>query len=617
VENQICSRFIEGNFRSPSHAVPAHSSIIFEIEIPRTFGLRGVSLVWIHDENNQYDFIKMKWMGIKSGRDIFETEVKVDDKGLNWYYFQLKTVTGVFYVGKSNENYVIQDKEPSSWLLTVYDDAFETPDWIKGGLFYHIFVDRFSKDGPANIKDDVILRSDWGGVPSFQPNENGEVVNNDFFGGNLKGIRSKLDFIQSLGVSCLYLSPIFEAYSNHKYDTGDFTKIDQMFGTSDDFQELCEEADKRGIRILLDGVFNHTGSDSIYFNKKGRYENVGAYQSKESEYYPWYQFIDFPEEYESWWGIHTLPSVNKENPSYLEFITGKKGIAARWLKAGASGWRLDVVDELPDHFIEQIRTAVKSQNEDALIVGEVWEDASYKISYGKRKHYLLGNQLDSVMNYPFMNAIIQFVRYGDAENLHYVINEILHNYPPPVVHSLMNILGTHDTPRILTALGGKELVRASKEEMSRTKMTSEERNKAINLLQMASLIQVTLPGVPCIYYGDEAGLEGYGDPFNRRCYPWGREEVSLIDWYQKLGTIRKNWSVFKKGDYKTIYASQHIFIFQRKNEKEQVVIGVNRSQDPFSMDIEGEYTDLLNSIKVNTNYILDLNSYCFLGRRLL
>lgn len=614
MENQICSRFTEGNFRSPSHAVPTYSSIMFEIEVPRTFGLREVSLVRIYDENNEYEYIKMKWQGIQSGRDIFEVEIEVNQKGLNWYYFQLKTMNDVFYLGKSKGKYVLQDTEPPSWLLTVYDNSFKTPEWIKGGLFYHIFVDRFSKKGMTILKDDVILRKDWGGLPKFKPDKNGEVLNNDFFGGNLQGIISKLDYLQSLGVTCIYLSPIFEAYSNHKYDTGDYTKIDPMFGTSEDFRELCEEGKKRGIRILLDGVFNHTGSDSHYFNKKGKYKNVGAYQSKKSKYYRWFTFNDYPEEYNCWWGIDTLPTVNKEDSTYIEFITGSNGVVKNWLEAGAAGWRLDVADELPDHFIEKLRTAVKSHNEEALIVGEVWEDASYKISYEKRKHYLLGDQLDSVMNYPFMNAIVQFVRHGDANYLHDVINEVLQNYPPPVVHCLMNILGTHDTIRILTALGGKELIDAAKEEKSSITMTKEEREKGITLLHMASLIQMTLPGVPCIYYGDEAGIEGYEDPFNRRCYPWGSEEVSLINWYKKMGEIRKKWTVFKEGNYKTIYANHHVFIFQRTNEKEKVVVGVNRSEHSFRINVDGEYSDLINNIRVNTEYCIESNHFFLLGR---
>lgn len=615
LENQICSRFEEGNFRSPAGAVPTDSSIIFEIEVPRLYGLKDVYLVRIQDDTNQYDYFKMIWMGIHNGRDVYETTINVDKKGLNWYYFQLSSSTHVSYLGKDKQSFIITDVEPPSWQLTVYDPSFSTPDWIKGGIIYHLFVDRFFRVGKPELKKDTIIREDWGGLPIYAPNEDGEILNNDFFGGNLKGIVSKLDYILSLGVTCIYLSPIFEAYSNHKYDTGDFTRIDSMFGTLDDFHELCREGKKRGIRILLDGVFNHTGSDSFYFNKKGTYDSIGAYQSKESIYYHWYKFIDYPDQYESWWGIDTLPAVKEVEPTYLNFITGKEGIARKWLKEGASGWRLDVVDELPDLFLERFRKTVKDYNPDSLIIGEVWEDASHKKAYGNRRHYFMGKQLDSVMNYPFMNAIIKFVRYGDAETLHDVVMSILQNYPHQVVHCLMNMLGTHDTRRILTALGGNELNNASKEEMSKETMTNSERQKAIQLLQMASLIQMTLPGVPCIYYGDEVGLEGYEDPFNRRCYPWGQEEELLLNWYKKLGDLRKSWTVFKEGDYETIYAQHRVFVFQRYNEDEKVVIGVNRSNEPFPLETGEGYDNVLEEHSVKGEYIIQPNGYCLLAKK--
>ncbi|RTR28805.1 glycoside hydrolase family 13 protein [Robertmurraya yapensis] len=615
MENRICSRFEGGNFRYPSGAVPTHSTLIFEIEVPRFYGVKEVSLVLINDRDHQYHRLRMGWKGIDNGRDLYELGIELGEAGLNWYYFQLDSLTEVKYVGINEGDSIISEHEPSSWQLTVYDEKFTTPDWIKGGIFYHIFVDRFARIGKTVVKDDIVFRDDWGGLPTYKPNEEGEVLNNDFFGGNLKGIIGKLDYIHSLGVTCIYLSPIFEAYSNHKYDTGDFTKIDPMFGTLSDFRKLCKEAKRRGIRVIMDGVFNHVGSDSVYFNKNGTYQEIGAYQSKASPYYSWFKFIDYPDKYESWWGIQTLPSVNEEEPTYVEFITGENGITKKWLEEGASGWRLDVVDELPDPFIEKIRQAIKSSQPESLLIGEVWEDASNKIAYGHRKKYLLGKQLDSVMNYPFMNGIIEFVRNGNAEQLDSVVTSILQNYPSSVVHCLMNMLGTHDTQRILTALGGKDLSHAPKEEQADTCMTKKERQDAIQLLKMASLLQMTLPGVPCIYYGDEAGMEGYNDPFNRRCYPWGQEESELVKWYQRLGAIRKKWSVFKDGEYKTIYGKEGIFLFQRTDGKEKIVVGVNRSEEPFRFEVENEYVDLFGVDTVIDQYILEPNKVCFLGIR--
>lgn len=612
VENNIYSRYEYGNFRYPAGAVSTDSTVHFNIQIPRHYGLKEVNLVCINDNNHQYQYVKMNWKGLKEGQDIFETKVKVNESGIVWYYFQLKTLADTWYVGKGAAGIIESNSEPPSWQLSIYDQNFTTPDWIKGGLFYHIFVDRFAKEGSNTVKKHAVLRNDWGGLPVFMPNEFGEVMNNDFFGGNLNGITSKLDYLQSLGVTCLYLSPIFEAFSNHKYDTGDYTKIDPMFGTIGHFHTLCREAEKRGIRVILDGVFNHTGSDSVYFNKKGTYESIGAYQSKNSPFYNWYTFMDYPDEYESWWGISTLPAVNEAEASYVEFITGKDGIGERWLKEGAAGWRLDVVDELPDHFLEKLRSVVKNYNQDALIIGEVWEDASNKVAYGKRRRYFQGQQLDSVMNYPFMNAIIQFIRYRDAKNLHDVVTSIVLNYPSCVVHCLMNMLSTHDTRRVLTAIGGEELFNASKEEKSRTQMTVKQREEAINLMKLAVVLQMTLPGVPCIFYGDEAGMEGYEDPLNRRCYPWGKEEAELLKWYKKLGAIRKNHHVFKDGEYKTLYGDDHVFLFQRYNEKDRVIVGVNRSDQPFSLEVERLYEDVLNNEAVRNEYIIKPNECCLL-----
>jgi len=596
-------------------AVPTNSTIVFEIQVPRHYGLKETSIVWINDENDEYKYIKMKWKGICNGRDIYEQHVEVKEQGLVWYYFQLKTLSHVLYVGKGIDDFMVTEIEPPSWQLTIYDEHFTTPDWIKGGIYYHIFVDRFAKEGSVAVRENQILRDDWGGLPVFAPNEHGEVVNNDFFGGNLKGIISKLPYLQSLGVTCLYLSPIFEAYSNHKYDTGNYKEIDPMFGSLEDFQNLCKAAMKRGIRIILDGVFNHTGSDSLYFNKKGTYKSVGAYQSKQSPYYDWFKFIEYPDQYESWWGIDTLPAINEENPSYKEFIAGEDGIGSKWLQEGAAGWRLDVVDELPDSFLETFRQSVKRADPEAIIIGEVWEDASNKVAYGKRRNYFYGQQLDSVMNYPFKNAIIQFIRHRDANHLHHVVTSIIDNYPSCVVHCLMNMLGTHDTRRILTALAGKEMHHANKEMKSKTHMTEEEKVHGFALLKLAALLQMTLPGVPCIYYGDEAGMEGYEDPFNRRCYPWGKEQTHLLNWYKKLGKIRKELAVFKEGSYETIYSQDSVFIFQRYNEKEKVVVGVNRSDKPFQLAVTQLYEDVLHNEEVRNEYIIEPNEACLLVRK--
>ena len=299
-----------------------------------------------------------------------------------------------------------------------------------------------------------VLHENWSDIPEYRPNEQGEILNNDFFGGTLRGIASKLDYLESLHVRTIYLNPIFQAYSNHRYDTGDYKRIDPMLGTEEDFRALCAQAAARGMRVILDGVFNHTGYDSRYFNGSGRYNSLGAHQSKDSPYYGWFDFKRWPDEYGSWWGIYTLPQVNEMNEDYLRYIIeDEDSVIRRWLRLGASGWRLDVADELPDAFIRHLTAAAKREKPDALVLGEVWEDASNKISYSERRAYFHGGELDSVMNYPLSDAILAFLGGGTAEHFAETMECIRENYPHDVFYSLMNVVGTHDTARTLTLLG--------------------------------------------------------------------------------------------------------------------------------------------------------------------
>ncbi|MBO5666728.1 MAG: glycoside hydrolase family 13 protein, partial [Firmicutes bacterium] len=342
--------------------------------------------------------------------------------------------------------------------LTVYKREYETPDWLKKGLMYQIFPDRFCRSeeytAPEIKNKKYSIHESWGELPVKGPDENGIVWNNDFFGGNLKGIVEKLAYLEELGVTVIYLNPIFEAFSNHRYDTANYMKIDPMLGVDEDLRTLCEEAKKRGMRVILDGVFNHTGSHSIYFNQDGAYDTVGAAQSKDSPYYKWYQFKAYPDDYESWWGIKTLPNVNEDEPTYLDYILrDKDSVVKHWLSYGISGYRLDVADELPDIFLDEIRKQVKSVDPDACVLGEVWEDASNKIAYDQRRRYFHGDQLDSVMNYPLKDELIAFLlKHGDGKHFMNEICSLWENYPPQNFFALMNLLGTHDTVRIYTVM---------------------------------------------------------------------------------------------------------------------------------------------------------------------
>ena len=543
----------EEKYKVPFGAVPEGTEIILNIEASVSEGLYKPGLLVFRDGSYAGEDFPLELVEKTGTSETWSVTFNPGETGLYWYGF---------YTSEGSERRDLEnEKGQSRWQLTVYDRDFAAPDWFTGGIMYQIFPDRFyrSEDYSPVLRPDSKERKDWGGLPERIVLEGGRIPNNDFFCGNLRGITEKLEYLESLGVTCIYLNPVFEAASNHRYDTGDYEKTDPVLGTEEDFRDLCEAALKKGIRIILDGVFSHTGSDSRYFNREGRYPGLGAYQSRESEFYSWYTFDSWPDSYASWWGVDILPEVKEEEPSYLNYITGKGGILEKWLRAGASGWRLDVADELPDAFLDALRSRVKEVRKDGLIIGEVWEDASNKVSYGRRRRYLQGRQLDSVMNYVFKDAVFDLMADGNVRNFGDRIEEVLENYPKPAVDCLMNILGTHDTERALTALGSKEKLRA------------------------AALINYFLPGVPCVFYGDEAGLEGGGDPWCRGCYPWGREDGDLLEYFGLLGKIRvENRKILGTGAFKILLTEAGVLSYKRISEAGEMIVIVNLTSEEIS-----------------------------------
>ena len=513
-------------------------------------------------------------------------------KGLYWYYFRMEGVANEQYIGMADggcAQLFYSDVVP--WQLSVYQKMYDTPRWLNTGVCYQIMVDRFCSVGRVVPTEDKILRK-WGQQPYYQE-EDGRVTNRDFFGGNLKGVIEKLPYLRSLNVKTIYLNPIFTAYSNHKYDTEDYENIDSMFGTNKEFENLCHIADEMGINIILDGVFNHVGSSSKYFNKEGKYGKGGAYNDVNSPYRSWFNFYD-GNKYECWWNFETLPRIKADNPSAQEYFCGDNGIVPLWLKRGASGWRLDVVDEIADCMLDKIVQAAKKQDPQCAIIGEVWEDASNKVDYGVRRRYFEGAQLDSVMNYPLQKAIIAFVREGNSTALHNTVFNILNNYPLYIRNNLMNILGTHDTVRILTELVGDRVGNSTKQVMSKTRLTDSQYQRGIQLLKLCVVLQYTFFGFPTVFYGDEAGMEGYRDPFCRGCYPWGKENKLLRDFYVLMGQLR-NMNVFCNGDFDELVCKDGFYAFQRSSQDsgEKVVVAVNRGSTDNSVSLDGIYRDLL------------------------
>ncbi|MBR5922899.1 MAG: glycoside hydrolase family 13 protein [Clostridia bacterium] len=578
-------------YRSPYGAVKENEKVLIRALLHGDACVHSAFLRMSNDGDgvvHEIELTPREWL---EGYRFYDAEITLPE-GLYWYDFRYTSDYGQFFVVKERGGRgIVSESDGAKWQITVYDASFKTPDWLKGGIIYQIFPDRFfaSSAEKQNVPNDRYICGDWKTQPEYRQNGEKRRLGNDYYGGDLKGIEEKLPYLKELGVSCIYLNPVFEAHSNHRYNTADYMKIDPLLGSEEDLRSLCKAAKKQGIRIMLDGVFSHTGDDSVYFNRYGRYGDGGAYNDYGSPYREWYKFNRFPDDYSAWWGVPSLPETNEDNESFSRFITGEDGVIRRWLRTGVSGWRLDVADELPDCFLDRVRNAVKSENKDAVLLGEVWEDASNKISYGARRRFLRGRQLDSVMNYVFANAIIDFVRDSDAQKLGETVETLLENYPEEAVHLLMNHIGTHDTARALTVLGRRDGYIGDREWQSQTRLSSEELETGLKRLKVAAVLQYTLPGVPSLFYGDEAGVEGFLDPFCRRTYPWGEENADLLGFYRELGKVRRKGKAFIDGEFNLCLASGDLFAFTRISEDAMAYIAVNRGENPATVTLLPEF----------------------------
>lgn len=563
--------------KSVISAVCEGEKVKFNIVVPRSLGCHGAYLAFKRIDECSYEKNGMFWAGMNGDyHENWDVTFVPREKGIYVYHFELNTNCGLKFVSKSELGLGEICDYINDFQQTVYCTPEHTSS-LEGGIIYQIFPDRFCFSGQSkeNVPTDRILRDDWGGVPHYLPDENGKILNNDYFCGDLKGIEQRLPYIKSLGASHIYLNPIFEAHSNHRYNTADFEKIDPLLGTEQNFVSLCQSAKKLGISIILDGVFSHVGSDSIYFNKSKRYGDGGAYNDQSSPYRPWFKL--HPDgSYISWWGIETLPEIYEESDDYIEFI---KSVIRKWMRLGADGWRIDVADELPDRFIDEVYRTIKAENSSAPIILEVWEDASNKQSYGTRRRYLLGGQADSIMNYPFADAIRDLIKHHDGRGFIDRVMTIVENYPPHILNSLMTHLSTHDTERFITSVGGANLDGADRSRIAcEPELTGEALQNAVLMLKIAAIVQYSLPGVPTIYYGDEAGLQGYRDPFNRACYPWGNENRELIDFYKRLGECRHLLNM-KKREISPIFYEGGVVCFSISDEEKAAICCVNLTEN--------------------------------------
>ncbi|MBR7178817.1 MAG: glycoside hydrolase family 13 protein, partial [Oscillospiraceae bacterium] len=441
--------------KDPFGTLTPGQSCKLSIHIPAAVQATNVVCIVTREDGSPYQEFPLESKRKKGPYEIFSGRMAFDDRGLYFYFFHITHKQGCFRLFKQGDDTNME--EGDLWQVSVIPADFTTPDWAKGAIIYQIFPDRFHRSGKPDLTgklEPYTVHSNWYEEVDWQPDRYGRVLNNDFYGGNFKGIQEKLDYIASLGTTIIYLNPISKSFSSHRYDTGDYKTPDPMLGTVEDFRALCDAAHERGMKIILDGVYSHTGSDSLYFNKNRTFPGMGAYHSETSPYYDWYTFYDHPDSYNCWWNFDTLPTVNKMHPSFLDYIIeAEDSVVAHWLCLGADGFRLDVVDELPDEFVLRLKKRIREIKPDALLIGEVWEDASNKCSYGSRRRYFVDGELDSPMNYPFRTAIINFMRkIDDGRGFKDTVMSIVENYPPQVMACTMNLLGTHDTSRILTAM---------------------------------------------------------------------------------------------------------------------------------------------------------------------
>ena len=577
--------------KSPYGAVPKDTQVRLTLRPRRAEGVSRCTLTARYEMDGDRTLtLPMEWSGLEEGRDLYTAALPAGGPGLVWYSFRA-------------ERFNAGPLELGPYQLTVYDDSETVPAWFGRGVTYQIFPDRFCRShipDPAGMVGGRTVHENWEDCPQWQPDEQGQIRNRDFFGGDLAGVTEKLDYLKELGVDTIYFNPIFEAAENHRYGTADYGNIDPMLGTEQDFRQLCQQAHRLGIRVMLDGVFNHAGFVSRYFNGDGFYGPGGASRDPNSPYRSWFRFTHWPDRYDSWWGIRTLPAFNAHDPGYRRFVFGDgDSVIRRWLRAGADGWRLDVADEVPDDFVAGIHRAARTEKPSAVVIGEVWEDGSTKIAYGVRRKHILGGHCDGLMNYPFRTAALNFLLGRGAEQFVAAMETLRENYPPSAFFSAMNSLGTHDTPRALTLLAlGSPCTDQSRQWRADFRLNGEQRRRGVERLKVGSALLFCFPGSPTVYYGDEAGMEGFEDPFNRRTYPWGQEDKELLDWYAALGRLRREHQALQIGSIEYLFDSGDLLAFSRRDGPETVLCACNAGEQPQTCLLDFPATPLLGDSTV-------------------
>ena len=583
-------------YRSPFGAVPCGTDVAIRVAVTEAdpAHVQVTLRTWVDGEGEK--LLPMDHVG----GGAFHVMLPCPEPDLVWYSFRVRDQDGAerWYGAREGrtggEGALYDHADVPSFQLTVYLPRETRPDWYERGMVYQIFPDRYRRDDAWRERTGAALAvprggiprklvEDWGTPASYVREDDGSVAHWDFYGGSLKGIEQDLPRLAEMGITALYLNPVFEAASNHRYDTGDYLKIDAALGTEADFRSLCASAGELGISIILDGVFNHTGDDSVYFNRYGHYPEPGAWQAlKEGAASRWADAYHLHPDgtYDAWWGVGNMPALNEDSRSVRDLLLAEDGVIRRWLRAGARGWRLDVADELSDGLLADIKTAALAERPDALVLGEVWEDASNKVSYGKLRRYLLGSELDSAMNYPFRDMVIGFLTGGtDAHDAAEVIESLRENYPPEALRCALNLLGSHDKPRILTVLGDMpDESTLTEAQRAAWKLPDNRIGLAKSRFWLATLMQMTFPGVPSIYYGDEAGMQGLSDPCNRGPFPWGDEDGDTLIMIKNAAGLRRALPFLADGAIEARAINDDLLAFTRRGAGGQALtVLVNRS----------------------------------------
>jgi cyclomaltodextrinase / maltogenic alpha-amylase / neopullulanase len=591
--------------KSPFGAVIAGTQIDFVLSALK--GLSSVALVIEKRklEGNQ-DILEYREVArvpmtktADGDKEKWQANYRFADVSVYGYYFEAM-VGGKTFIYQNNTDAIYWTREKGSngagrveekpdtprsirrYRQTVYAADFKVPAWAKDAVYYYIFPERFRngetrndpKPGVNTYQDKgVEFHADWNQKP-FKPKTgdgSDDVYNNDFFGGDLAGIIEKLDYIADLGANVIYMTPIFTAASNHKYDTADYRNVDAAFGTNEDFTRLCAEAKKRGIRIMLDASLNHVGSDSIYFDRFGKYKTSGAFENAKinsaSPYADWFSFdatqTDPNKQYKGWVGVLDLPELNKASKGFRQFAYGADdSIMKLWIDRGASSWRMDVSPWVPDDFWREWRTAVKQKNPDAMTIAETWFDSS---------KFFLGDSFDSTMNYIFRNATLDYIGGGKATAMYHNIEYIREAYPQQSFYSLMNLLSSHDVPRTLHLMGYQS-------DTTDAAKIAEAKQR----LLLGVFIQMTFPGSPSVYYGDEVGVTGGEDPFNRATYPWtdkgGKPDLHMHAEFKNLIKLRKDHAVLRNGSFDApLYIDENVIVLARNDANTWAITATNNS----------------------------------------